>query len=142
LANLYNKFQKLRKPDCPLVNLPEKSKGRWGLGITLAVMKRCEWVRPVLVAQVKFTEWTYDDQLRQPVFLGLRTDKKALGLLFHFPAVRHAPLRLTSILLLRMNTLSLEPFFDRIPKRSRISKNASGYVAELASMRSNRCMQL
>jgi bifunctional non-homologous end joining protein LigD len=38
-------------------------------------MKRCEWVEPVLVAQIKFTEWTSDDQLRQPVFLGLRSDK-------------------------------------------------------------------
>ena len=28
-----------------------------------------------LEAQIKFTEWTSDDQLRQPVFLGLRTDK-------------------------------------------------------------------
>jgi len=32
-------------------------------------------VKPALVAQVKFTEWTHDYQLRQPVFLGLRTDK-------------------------------------------------------------------
>jgi bifunctional non-homologous end joining protein LigD len=39
------------------------------------MMKRCHWLKPVLVAQVKFTEWTHDDQLRQPVFLGLRTDK-------------------------------------------------------------------
>src|SRR5260370_41088312 len=75
LAHLYPKFQKLRAPSCPFVNLPEKSKGRWGLGITPAVMKRCHWVKPVLVAQVKFTEWTHDGQLRQPVFLGLRTDK-------------------------------------------------------------------
>ena len=44
--------------------------------ITPAVMKRCYWVEPLLAAQVKFTEWTSDDQLRQPVFLGLRTDKK------------------------------------------------------------------
>ena len=48
-----------------------------GLGITPTVMKRCHWVKPVLVAQVKFTEWTHDNQLRQPVFLGLRTDKEA-----------------------------------------------------------------
>ena len=40
-------------------------------------MKRCTWVEPVLVAQVKFTEWTNDDQLRQPVFRGLRADKQA-----------------------------------------------------------------
>ena len=77
LANLYGKFQKFRQATCPFINLPEKSKGRWGLGITPAVMKHCQWVRPVLVAQIKFTEWTYDDQLRQPVFLGLRTDKDA-----------------------------------------------------------------
>jgi bifunctional non-homologous end joining protein LigD len=76
LANLYAKFQNLNESTCPFVNLPEKSKGRWGLGITPAVMKRCVWLKPVLVAQIKFTEWTNDDQLRQPVFLGLRTDKE------------------------------------------------------------------
>jgi len=70
-------LQKIRRATCPFINLPEKSRGRWGLGITPAVMKRCHWVKPVLVAQVKFTEWTLDDQLRQPVFLGLRTDKEA-----------------------------------------------------------------
>jgi bifunctional non-homologous end joining protein LigD len=75
LANLYAKFQKIRASSCPFVNLPEKSRGRWGQGISPAVMKRCQWVKPVLVAQIKFTEWTLDNQLRQPIFLGLRTDK-------------------------------------------------------------------
>jgi bifunctional non-homologous end joining protein LigD len=72
LANLYGKFQKLRQSDCPFPN-----KGRWGLEITPAMMQRCHWLKPVLVAQIKFTEWTHDDQLRQPVFLGLRTDNEA-----------------------------------------------------------------
>jgi bifunctional non-homologous end joining protein LigD len=40
-------------------------------------MRTCSWVEPVLVAQIKFTEWTSDNQLRQPVFLGLRADKAA-----------------------------------------------------------------
>jgi len=31
----------------------------------------------VLVAQIKFAEWTSDDRLRRPVFLGLRSDKQA-----------------------------------------------------------------
>lgn len=35
------------------------------------------WVRPDLVAQVRFTEWTDDGRLRHPVFLGLRRDKEA-----------------------------------------------------------------
>ena len=35
------------------------------------------WVKPKLVAEVKFTEWTAAGEMRHPVFLGLRTDKKA-----------------------------------------------------------------
>jgi bifunctional non-homologous end joining protein LigD len=35
------------------------------------------WVRPSLVAQVAFTEWTRDGRLRHPRFLGLREDKAA-----------------------------------------------------------------
>ena len=76
LAALYDGMQKIKRETCPFVNLPEKSRGRFGQGITPAMMRRCTWVEPVLVAQVKFTEWALDDQLRQPVFLGLRTDKQ------------------------------------------------------------------
>jgi bifunctional non-homologous end joining protein LigD len=35
------------------------------------------WVQPKLVGEVKFTEWTAKGEMRHPVFLGLRTDKKA-----------------------------------------------------------------
>jgi DNA ligase D-like protein (predicted ligase) len=35
------------------------------------------WVKPKLVANVKFTEWTSDGAMRHPVFLGLRKDKAA-----------------------------------------------------------------
>jgi bifunctional non-homologous end joining protein LigD len=35
------------------------------------------WVKPKLVAEVKFTEWTAAGEMRHPVYLGLRTDKKA-----------------------------------------------------------------
>lgn len=38
-------------------------------------MEKPHWVEPQLVAQVRFTEWTSDGLLRQPVFLGLRDDK-------------------------------------------------------------------
>lgn len=40
-------------------------------------MKKCVWINPVFIAQVKFSEWTRDGKLRQPVYLGLREDKKA-----------------------------------------------------------------
>jgi bifunctional non-homologous end joining protein LigD len=34
------------------------------------------WVEPRVVVEVKFNEWTADGRLRQPVFLGIRDDKK------------------------------------------------------------------
>jgi bifunctional non-homologous end joining protein LigD len=38
-------------------------------------MRDATWVRPKLVAQIAYAEWTADGKLRQPAFLGLRTDK-------------------------------------------------------------------
>jgi bifunctional non-homologous end joining protein LigD len=39
--------------------------------------ERAHWVTPTLIVEIRFTEWTSDGLLRQPVYLGLRTDKKA-----------------------------------------------------------------
>jgi bifunctional non-homologous end joining protein LigD len=39
--------------------------------------EKAHWVKPVVVAEVRFTEWTSDGLLRQPVYLGTREDKKA-----------------------------------------------------------------
>ena len=39
--------------------------------------ERAHWVRPELVVEVKFAEWTADGKLRQPIFLGTRDDKDA-----------------------------------------------------------------
>jgi bifunctional non-homologous end joining protein LigD len=51
------------------------------------------WVRPKLVGEVKFTEWTAKGEMRHPVFLGLRTDKKATDVIKEEPrpeaALRH-----------------------------------------------------
>jgi len=43
------------------------------------------WVKPKLVAEVKFTEWTSKGEMRHPVFLGLRTDKKATDVVMEKP---------------------------------------------------------
>jgi bifunctional non-homologous end joining protein LigD len=74
LKSLHEKFQKLRRADCPFVNLPEKNASSGA--VTAAEMKRCTWVVPKLVCQVRFSEWTRDNHLRQPAFLGLREDKR------------------------------------------------------------------
>jgi bifunctional non-homologous end joining protein LigD len=76
LSALHKLFQKEKRDDCPFADLPSKQGGQWVLGITPAMMRRCHWVNPVFVCQIKFAEWTRDGKLRQPVFLGLREDKK------------------------------------------------------------------
>jgi bifunctional non-homologous end joining protein LigD len=77
LASLHKRFMSEKRDDCPFADLPSKQGGQWVQGITPAMMRRCEWINPVFVCQVKFAEWTRDGKLRQPVFLGLREDKKS-----------------------------------------------------------------
>ncbi|MBV8813325.1 MAG: non-homologous end-joining DNA ligase [Verrucomicrobia bacterium] len=77
LRSLYEQFQSIRLDRCPFANLPERHNGRWGQAITPSEMRRCHWVEPNLVCQVRFSEWTQDGKLRQPVFQGLRHDKAA-----------------------------------------------------------------
>ncbi len=77
LRSLHSKFQKILRETCPFSNLPEPRGARYGQALTAAEMKRCKWVEPKLVCQVRFSEWTRDHKLRQPVFLGLREDKNA-----------------------------------------------------------------
>jgi DNA ligase D-like protein (predicted ligase) len=48
--------------------------------------KGSHWLRPKLVVQVAFTEWTDDGKLRHPRYLGLRTDKAAKDVVREEPA--------------------------------------------------------
>jgi len=74
---LFTKLRKLEIHDCPFANLPEKTPGRWGQGLTTAKMAECRWLTPVTVAQFEFVEWTPDDHLRHGKFVALRGDKDA-----------------------------------------------------------------
>jgi bifunctional non-homologous end joining protein LigD len=62
LAALHARLQPLIVPECPFADRPKPDRG-----IT--------WVKPELVCQVKYANWTPDDHLRAPVFVGLRHDK-------------------------------------------------------------------
>jgi len=47
--------------ECPFANLPEAKSGRWGAGLTAAKMADCRWIKPTLVGQFEFLEWTADN---------------------------------------------------------------------------------
>jgi hypothetical protein len=63
--------------ECPFSNLPEAKAGRWGAGLTATKMNDCLWLKPVLVGQIDFVEWTEDGHLRHSKFVALREDIKA-----------------------------------------------------------------
>jgi bifunctional non-homologous end joining protein LigD len=77
LESLFARMSKLRMPNCPFFNLPTPRNSKWGGGVTASQMKLCTWIKPELVGEVQFTEWTGDDSLRHPSFLGLREDVAA-----------------------------------------------------------------
>jgi len=73
---LFKEIKLLEIDDYPFANLPEKRAGRWGAGLTSAKMSECRWLKPELVGQFEFVEWTSDNHLRHSRFVALRDDKK------------------------------------------------------------------
>jgi bifunctional non-homologous end joining protein LigD len=64
LRNLRRRLEQLAAETAPTADIAD------------AAPRRSHWVRPELVAEVRFTEWTQDRRIRHPVFLGLREDKQ------------------------------------------------------------------
>jgi len=62
LTSLYEKLRPLIRKSSEVIDAPRGA--------------RIHYVEPRLVAQISYQEWTADNKLRQPVFLGLRDDKK------------------------------------------------------------------
>ena len=71
LAEIYKLMQPLKTKASPFVDAPKTN-------------EPVQWIRPKLVAEVKFSEWTADYRLRHPVFIGLREDKKPEDCRFEF----------------------------------------------------------
>ena len=76
---LVKHFKGLGTTMCPFANLPEAKSGRWGAGLTAAKMKDCRWLKPKLVGQFEFVEWTPDDHLRHSRFVGATGGQEAGG---------------------------------------------------------------
>lgn len=66
------KLKELTIDRCPFANLPDKTAGRFGEGLTAEKMKSCTWVKPHIVVTIEFAEWTGADKLRHTKFLSLR----------------------------------------------------------------------
>jgi DNA ligase D-like protein (predicted ligase) len=76
-VKVFERFHKLEIKTCPFSNLPQRDKGRWGQGLTGDKMAECRWLKPQLVAQIEYADWTYVNHLRHSKFVALRDDKAA-----------------------------------------------------------------
>jgi bifunctional non-homologous end joining protein LigD len=65
LKDTWDKLQPLITDKCPFDKKPKTN-------------MPATWVKPKLVCEVKFQEWTEENIMRVPVFMGLRTDKKPI----------------------------------------------------------------
>jgi bifunctional non-homologous end joining protein LigD len=74
---LHARLQPRHKERCPFVDLPNLKSSRWGGGMTSDEMHEMRWVKPELVVQIRFVEWTAENRLRHAVFSGVRADKSA-----------------------------------------------------------------
>ncbi len=63
LASTHKLMQPLKTNKSPFVTVPKTN-------------EPVQWLKPKLVGEVKFSEWTADERMRHPVFLGMREDKK------------------------------------------------------------------
>ncbi len=62
LPNIYNTLKKITIEKCPIDYVPYTN-------------REAIWVKPVLVVEIKFSDWTGDKIMRAPIFLGFREDK-------------------------------------------------------------------
>jgi bifunctional non-homologous end joining protein LigD len=60
---------------------------------TAKTNEKAHWVKPGVVVEVKFSEWTADRRLRQPIFIGVRDDKDAKDVGIEAPSVQRKPTR-------------------------------------------------
>ena len=71
---LYPLLHEFRTEKCPFADLPEKRRTLYSL--TAYEMQNCQWLKPLIVVQIEFAEWTPDGHLRHASFVGLRSDKE------------------------------------------------------------------
>lgn len=64
LNEIYSKLQQMKIGQCPAKFIPYTN-------------REPVWIRPEIVAEIKFTGWTKEKIMRSPIFLRFREDKKA-----------------------------------------------------------------
>jgi bifunctional non-homologous end joining protein LigD len=79
LNDMYKRLKPLERKTSPFEETPKTN-------------EKVHWVKPDVVVEVKFSEWTADRRLRQPIFVGVRDDKAAKDVEIESPSVQRKPI--------------------------------------------------
>jgi len=84
LNDMYKRLKPLERKISPFEETPKSN-------------EKAHWVKPEVVVEVKFSEWTADRRLRQPIFIGLRDDKDAKDVEIEAPSVQSKAIRADTV---------------------------------------------
>ena len=84
LEEMYGRLKPLERKTPPFEEIPKTN-------------EKAHWVKPEIVVEVKFNEWTADRRLRQPIFLGVRDDKNPEEVALEPPSVQKKPARESTV---------------------------------------------
>jgi bifunctional non-homologous end joining protein LigD len=104
LNDMYKRLKPLERKTSPFEETPKTN-------------EKVHWVKPAVVVEVKFNEWTADRRLRQPIFIGVRDDKAAKDVEIELPSVQRKPIG--------GGTIAQRSTRVNVPARAKVATRAS-----------------
>jgi bifunctional non-homologous end joining protein LigD len=105
LNDMYKRLKPLERKTSPFEETPKTN-------------EKVHWVKPDVVVEVKFSEWTADRRLRQPIFVGVRDDKAAKDVEIESPSVQRKPIG--------GGTIAKRQTRLNVPARAKVANKTSG----------------
>jgi bifunctional non-homologous end joining protein LigD len=125
LVEMYKKLKPLEIKTSPFEETPKTN-------------ERAHWVKPAIVVEVKFNEWTSDRRLRQPIFLGVRDDKPATKVGLEAPSVQKKAAKSRSVATRKSRASAAArakpPTKGAAPKAGRAKRDATSIVEQLTAI--------
>ena len=104
LNDIFKRLKPLERKTSPFEETPKTN-------------EKVHWVKPEVVVEVKFNEWTADRRLRQPIFIGVRDDKAAKDVEIELPSVQRKPIG--------GGTIAKRSTRVNVPARAKVATRAS-----------------
>jgi len=121
LNDMYKRLKPLERKTSPFEETPKTN-------------ENAHWVKPEVVVEVKFSEWTADRRLRQPIFVGVRDDKDAKDVEIEFPSVQR---KVPGGTIARRQTRLNVPARAKVPSRTSTLRDQPSRPAPVKSLEKN-----